>query len=174
MKGIPINLVGKKFGSLTVISLLEKTLSGSRWECECDCGGLAIKMTSTLRSIELHPEVHKSMGCDECEISRRSLSRTRHGWAKSNTDGKSRLWGIWKGMKSRCKNPVKYYGERGISVCSGWMSFISFRDWALSHGYADNLTIERMDPDGNYEPTNCEWITRSENSRRARVNRRGA
>lgn len=76
-------------------------------------------------------------------------------------------------MKQRCysatSQSAKYYRDKGIIICDEWrQDFKRFKQWALGHGYADNLTIDRIDPDGNYEPKNCRWITRQENSRRAR------
>lgn len=81
----------------------------------------------------------------------------------------TRLYNIWRTMKSRCFNPnnpqYKNYGGRGITVCKAWdNSFEVFEKWALSHGYTDNLTIDRIDNNGNYTARNCQWITRSENS----------
>ena len=81
----------------------------------------------------------------------------------------TRLYRIWQGMKNRCFNPknpdYKNYGGRGITVCKAWdNSFDTFKRWALSHGYADSLTIDRIDNNGNYTARNCQWITRSENS----------
>jgi hypothetical protein len=71
-------------------------------------------------------------------------------------------------MLQRCENPnaTKYelYGGRGIKVCEEWHTYTVFRDWALSHGYADNLSIDRINPNGNYEPSNCRWATDKEQS----------
>lgn len=74
-------------------------------------------------------------------------------------------------MKRRCENPnmqnYKYYGAKGVRVCDAWHDFPTFKAWAESHGYVDGLSIDRIDSDGNYEPENCRWVTRSENSREA-------
>ena len=93
-------------------------------------------------------------------------------------DNKNRLYKIWTGMKNRCSRksqraPYKYYGARGISVCPEWrISYQAFRSWALSNGYQENLVIDRKDNDGNYEPSNCQWITRSEHSRKSNADRK--
>lgn len=94
----------------------------------------------------------------------------KHG--KRNT----RLYRIWLQMKNRCYNKrsdrYKDYGGRGIVVCVEWRnSFELFYDWSMSHGYSDELTIDRIDNDGNYEPSNCRWVTIKEQSRNTRNNR---
>ena len=77
---------------------------------------------------------------------------------------KSRLYRIWALMKSRCNNikssDYKDYGGRGINVCDEWLEFVPFMNWALANGYADDLTLDRKNNDGNYDPGNCQWITR--------------
>lgn len=88
---------------------------------------------------------------------------------------KTRIYSIWRGMKKRCACPnhtyYHCYGGRGISVCEEWKnSFIAFNDWAVRHGYSDDLTIDRIDNNGNYEPSNCRFIPQSEQAKNTRTN----
>ena len=85
----------------------------------------------------------------------------------------SKLYKVWQGMKTRCYNPnfIYYcnYGSRGITICNEWLNdFKSFYDWAIDNGYKEGLTIDRINNDGNYEPSNCRWITRAEQNRNQR------
>lgn len=84
----------------------------------------------------------------------------------------TRLYKIWKQMRIRCyckTNPTyRFYGARGIKICESWNDFAVFRDWAFSHGYTDELSIDRINAKEDYEPNNCRWITREENLERAR------
>ena len=88
--------------------------------------------------------------------------RVKHGYAKRNSP--TRLYKIWIGMRVRCNNPrYKYYGGRGISVCEEWNDFMSFQKWAYENGYKDDAkrgecTLDRIDSDKNYEPSNCRWV----------------
>ena len=81
-------------------------------------------------------------------------------------ESKTRLYRIWIDRKSRCLNPnscnYRHYGERGISICEEWVNdYKAFKNWALANGYSDSLTIDRINNDGNYEPSNCRWATKS-------------
>jgi len=95
--------------------------------------------------------------------------------ARPQTHGmhKTRLYRIWHGMKNRCfnKNTKDYsrYGGRGITICNNWLNFMPFMFWAQEAGYTDNLTIDRVDPNGNYCPENCKWVTVLENTRNRRA-----
>lgn len=109
-------------------------------------------------------------------MSKIGLKKFKHGDAGRVSKGRTiskviRLYRIWEAMKGRCRNPkaqkYEYYGKRGVTVCDEWLEYIPFKKWALSHGYQDNLTIDRINNNGNYTPKNCQWITKSENARKS-------
>lgn len=157
------DLTGQRFGKLTVIKqdgFTQKNKHGSRyamWLCRCDCGNEVVRPTDNLKRKTNH-----SCGCANYEnLKTMSQKNVTHG--ASNT----RLYGCYKAMKSRCyrEKDIHYnaYGRRGIVVCDEWLNDSkAFIDWALDNGYSDDLTIDRIDVNGNYEPSNCRWIPMSE------------
>lgn len=92
-------------------------------------------------------------------------------------DQDKHIYSIWKGMNKRCNNKnckdYKWYGGKGIKVCDEWSNYLNFRNWALSHGFAKGLTIDRIESHKDYEPSNCQWITQSENSKKMQQQREG-
>jgi len=164
------DLSGKRFGKLTAIKhvgFTEENKFGFRyavWLCKCDCGNYVERNTDVLRRGK------SSCGCIQKErLERMAKINTTH--KMSNT----RLYRIYKGMIGRCYYPCtdRYnaYGERGIIVCDEWKrDRTKFFEWALNNGYRENLTIERIDVNGNYEPDNCTWITMKEQYKNKRSN----
>lgn len=132
--------------------------------CRCDCGAEREVLSSALRGGN-----STSCGCARSDMMK---ARAVHGDA-ARINGRARLHNTWTAMKQRCFNPnaEKYldYGGRGITVCSEWLEYPKFREWALANGYADDLQIDRIDNNGSYEPGNCRFVTRPQNQRNRRV-----
>lgn len=162
-----IDLTGKTFGYLTVTRFDSIQGRTSMWECRCSCGTVKLVRSSSLRS-----GVTTSCGCHSKDFMKTKKIATTHGLRNKDP----RLYRIWQNMKNRCRNPkvdrYKNYGGRGISVCEEWQEYPLFYKWAMENGYNDQMTIDRIDVNGNYEPTNCQWLTRSENSRKSILDRR--
>lgn len=159
-----LDLTGQRFGRLTVIERTGTATDGQKtYLCKCDCGNEKVITSGNLRSGHT-----TSCGCASSKItSQRNRDNAVHGGCGT------RLYGIWIDMRSRCnyEKSINWhlYGGRGIKVCEEWQNdFSVFREWALENGYADGLQLDRIDNDGNYEPSNCKWSTRSEqgNNRR--------
>ena len=164
MSNIMNDLKGKKFGRLTALYNSDKRTStrGMIWMCLCICGRFV-----EVRGTNLKTGNTKSCGCLRIESKKRT--KYKHGEAKRNKE--TGLHRTWAHMKSRCSwsngKFYKYYGGKGIKVCDEWENdFVAFRDWALTNGYKEGLTIDRIDNDGDYEPNNCQWLTRVENAKK--------
>ena len=139
------------------------------WKCKCDCGNEKI-----VRGSDLTTRKTSSCGCYRKE--KTSVTHTIHGGKNS------RLYAVWCDIKQRCNNsnnPIyKYYGERGIKLCEEWTNdFNVFREWAIKNGYDENAkrgkcTIDRIDVNGNYEPSNCRWVSMAEQNLNKRNTRK--
>lgn len=150
-----VDLRGKRFGHLLVIEKVKLGYSLYRWRCVCDCGNETFVKTDHLISGGT-----KSCGCQHFEACK------THGM--TNT----RIYHIWCAMKARCLNPsnhkFKDYGGRWIKLCDEWMQFEPFAKWAMDNGYREDLSIDRKNNDGNYEPSNCRWITNKQQANNTR------
>lgn len=166
-----IDLSGKRFGRLTVINVADRTTSGTiRWDCVCDCGGRTKATTSSLRNGNV-----TSCGCygRERAAARMAKRSKTHGWSKT------KLYKKWRSMLDRCEDcsnkKYRIYGARGVRVCDDWHRFEPFLEWALMSGYSEsaergNLTLDRVDTNGNYEPDNCRFISTAAQNRNKRTN----
>lgn len=158
------DLTGQRFGRLTVIECMGSAHDHHKiWKCKCDCGNF-----TTVPSNALKLGRTQSCGCLALEhtVNMGKNSATHHL-------RHTRLYNIWANMKQRCCNTdhprFKDYGARGIRVCDEWLdSFENFYKWAISNGYDKKLTIDRIDNDGIYEPSNCKWSTYKEQAQNKR------
>lgn len=158
--GKVIDITGQKFGRLTVIKFIEKRNQHYYYLCKCDCGNEKIVEKGNLRALKI-----KSCGC---------FKKEKDSFPKKHGKSYTKLYRIYKALINRCyrQKDINYknYGGRGISVCQEWLNdFMSFYNWAVLNGYQENLSIDRINVNGNYEPNNCRWtdkITQANNTRR--------
>lgn len=157
-KRLTKDLTGQRFGKLIVISRHGTKRGNATWLCHCDCGNDCV-----VNAHELIAHDTSSCGC----IRKERNNNTKHGkrWTK--------LYGVWLEIKQRCNNSrcksYKYYGAKGVIICQEWSGdFMNFHNWAMNNGYTEGLTIDRINPFGNYEPSNCRWITIQEQARNKR------
>lgn len=162
------NLAGKRFGRLVVISRETPVgIKHTKWLCKCDCGNTTVVEASSLKSGDT-----RSCGCIHSE--QLATRNRKHG------ESGTRLHNIWRGMKTRCYNEKStsypHYGAKGVKVCKEWRDdFSSFRSWSMDNGYDPNAprnmcTLDRIDPYGDYEPSNCRWVSMSVQVKNRRPN----
>lgn len=150
-----IDITGKKFNHLEVIKLDHEKNGVRYWLCKCDCGNNKVINGDKIKRGEV-----KACGC------------LRGKKTKYNYQNK-KLYKKWQHMMSRCynENDISYknYGGRGIKVCNKWKNYDEFAKWSLTHGYSENLEIDRINVNGSYSPRNCRYITNLENKRNRRI-----
>lgn len=156
------DLTGQKFGRLTAIKKIAHIKNRSIWECKCECGNKVNVSISNLKNGNT-----KSCGCLHKE--KTSNANSKHKLTNS------RIYNIWSSMKQRCfydkYKEYNNYGGRGITICQEWLDdFMNFYNWAMANGYRDDLTIDRIDVNGDYCSENCHWIQLEEQARNKRNN----
>lgn len=165
----PIDMAGRRVGLLTVIERAHKPNSTRAWwRCRCDCGNETITMGKYLRSGDT-----RSCGCVQRQCRAAGNPKAGHGGA---TGGMlTREYRSWRDMKERCSNPRKqnyrFYGGKGVTVCERWRA--SYPAFLADMGKCpQGLSLDRIDPAGNYEPSNCRWAdwpTQCANRRKAKT-----
>lgn len=162
-----LNLEGQRFGQLVALEHIASTKHGhAKWKCACDCGNITYVPTNKLTS-------GRTQSCGHTKFGKRNGAFP----ARDNP----RLYTVWLDIKGRCynsnKDNFKYYGGKGITVCDEWIaSFNTFCEWALANGYKESAkpgecTIDRIDPNGNYTPDNCRFVSQIVQANNTTANR---
>lgn len=156
----PIDLTGHVYGRLTVVREKLPKSYPRLWECLCTCGTSKAILGASMRS-----GMTQSCGCLNKE--RVSAASTIHGLHGSPT------YNTWHGMQQRCYNPnnhaYAFYGALGIGVCDEWADYPAFYQWAISNGYEEGLTLDRIEGTKNYCPDNCRWATKTTQARNQKM-----
>ena len=160
---------GQKIGKLTVLHRTGKKGKHfpALWECQCECGRKIVRYAITLRKDRLH-------ACDSCrsKITAKKYDNDSIKGTKYNS-----LYNSYNNMHARCENSLrpdyKWYGGEAKKVCDEWSrkdGYSNFKKWAIENGYKKGLTLDRIDFNGNYEPSNCRWVTMQEQRNNTRNN----
>lgn len=162
----PLDLSGQRFGRLIALNPQPGCSASKRaWACACDCGGSVTVPTDALRRGGT-----RSCGCFKREVAAATAKRRNTVHGHNTLAVKSPTWRSWRAMHQRCRQASHRsfpdYGGRGITICARWSSFENFL--ADMGERSDDLTLDRIDVNGNYEASNCRWATRSEQQRNKR------
>lgn len=159
-------LAGQEFGRLLVLYDIGERKNGKIvWHCRCDCG-------NEVEVIGCNLTFGRTKSCGCLQRQRTAEANTTHGMTQRGE--KHPIYVVWRTMLRRCESPnhktYHYYGARGIMVCDEWHEFIPFRDWAIENGWERGLQLNRVDNNGHYEPSNCNFVTPKENANNKRNN----